>query len=63
MTCRRRCAGEAQVSMGEGVNGDTHMNKMRSIRSDYIEDALLITAVSIVFLGLYLAAAYLLVVI
>ena len=39
------------------------MNKMRSIRSDYIEDALLITAVSIVFLGLYLAAAYLLVVI
>jgi hypothetical protein len=45
-------------------NGDTHMNKMmRSFRSDYVEDALLITAVIIIAFGLYLAAAYLLVVI
>jgi hypothetical protein len=38
------------------------MNKMmRSFRSDYVEDALLITAVIIIALGLYLAAAYLLI--
>ena len=40
------------------------MNKMlRHLQSDYVEDALLITAVIIIALGLYLAAAYLLIVI
>jgi hypothetical protein len=39
--------------------GGRHMNKMRSFRSDYVEDAFLITAVIIISLGLYLAAAYL----
>lgn len=40
------------------------MNKMlRSFQSDYVEDALLIAAVIIIALGLYLAAAYLLIVI
>jgi hypothetical protein len=37
------------------------MKKMRSLRSDYIEDALLISAVIIIALGLYLAVAYLLI--
>ena len=42
---------------------EIHMNKMSSSRSEYVEDALLITAVIIIALGLYLAAAYLLIVI
>jgi hypothetical protein len=41
--------------------GDTHMNKMRSFRWNYVEDALLVTFVIIIVLGLYLAAAYLLI--
>jgi hypothetical protein len=51
---------------GEGLlHGvmEIHMNKMSSFRSDYVEDALLITAVIIIAFGLYLAAAYLLIVI
>jgi hypothetical protein len=42
---------------------EIHMNKMSSFRSEYVEDALLITAVIIIAFGLYLAAAYLLIVI
>ena len=39
------------------------MNKIGSFRSDYVEDALLITAVIIIAFALYLAAAYLFIVI
>jgi hypothetical protein len=35
------------------------MNKMRGFRSDYVQDALLVTVVIIVVLGLYLGAVYL----
>jgi hypothetical protein len=41
------------VLMGEGNHGDTHMNKMRSFRSNYVDDALLVTFVIIIVLGLY----------
>jgi membrane-anchored glycerophosphoryl diester phosphodiesterase (GDPDase) len=44
------------------LNGDTHMNKMmRNFRSDYVEDALLVTLVIIIVVALYLAAVYLLI--
>ena len=62
MTYQRRCAGEAQNYLvgRRRQNGDIHMNKlMRSFRSDYVEDALLVTVVIIIVLGLYLAAVYL----
>ena len=36
------------------------MNKLRSFQANYLEDALLVTLVIIIVLGLYLAAAYLL---
>jgi hypothetical protein len=48
---------------GEKGIMEIHMNKMSSFRSEYVEDALLITAVIIIAFGLYLAAAYLLIVI
>ena len=48
---------------GGKAKEDVHMNKMRNFRCDYIEDALLISAVVIISVGLYLAAAYLMVVI
>jgi hypothetical protein len=37
------------------------MNKLRSFQSNYLEDALLVTLGIILVLGLYLAAAYMLV--
>ena len=43
--------------------GDTHMNRMRNFRSDYFEDALVITAVIIIVLALYLGAVYFLILI
>ena len=47
--------------MGE-LNGDTHMNKMiRNFRSEYVEDALLVTLVILIVVALYLAALYLLI--
>jgi hypothetical protein len=49
--------------MGEASMEDTHMNKMRSFRPNYVEDALLFGLVIIIVLGLYLAAAYLMVLI
>ena len=40
------------------------MNKMmRSSRSDYVEDALLVTLVIVIVLALYLAAVYLVILI
>jgi hypothetical protein len=43
--------------IGEGVDGDTHMNKLRSLQSNYLEDELLVTPVIIIVLGPCLAAA------
>jgi hypothetical protein len=55
-------AGEGLLHGEKGIM-EIHMNKMSSFRSEYVEDALLITAVIIIAFGLYLAAAYLLIVI
>jgi hypothetical protein len=39
--------------------GDTHMIKLRNFWSNYGEDTLLLSVLMMVFMGLYLLAAYL----
>ena len=39
--------------MGEGVDGDTHINKLRSFQSNYLEDALLVILIIFIVVGTY----------